>query len=57
MMETKNPHVGDAGASHVAGYNAIASNTRRTRLQANTAMANRLTWLMRLFPYFEEARL
>lgn len=29
----------------------------RPRLHANPIMRNRLTWLMRLFPYFEEARL
>lgn len=55
-METKNPHAQGAGASVVGRYKN-ASNTPRTRLQANREMANRLTWLMRLFPYFEEARL
>ncbi len=47
-METKNPHVGDAGASCVAANYAKFSTSLRPRLQANPTMAARLRWLLRI---------
>lgn len=57
-MERKNPRAGQgarAGMSIAADAPSLTRN--RFKIQANASMANRLRWLMRLAPYFEEARL
>lgn len=57
-MEKKNPRAGQGARAGMSIAADTPSHSRnRSKIQANATMANRLTWLMRLAPYFEEARL
>ena len=57
MMESKNPHTGyGAGAGISFEPDVLSPTGNRPQLQANDAMKARMAWLMRLAPYFTEAR-
>ena len=57
MMKNKNPHtVGGSGAGRSCEADALSPTGNRPQLQAHQAMKSRMDWLMRLAPYFTEAR-
>ncbi|MBB3990226.1 hypothetical protein GGR19_001640 [Croceicoccus naphthovorans] len=58
MIQTQNPRAEQgARAGMSIAADTLSLSPHRQKIQANATMANRLTWLMRLAPYFEEARL
>ena len=55
-METKNPRAGSAGAPVSIAADTDSLSQYRPILQANAIARRRHAWLMRLAPFFAEAR-
>lgn len=55
-MKNERPLAGGEEARVSIGPDARTLSQYRPRLQANPVMQARLTWLLRIAPYFAEAR-